>query len=866
MTNIHRRVGLAFLFVFLITCGGGIQAGEYETVYSPNGTPVFEFGYRAEDDDDDVVWDIRDDRYEEIRQALRDGAQYWTEALEPGLKNTIPVPIVVYGSEEKNASAQSLPSPLTDYTEVGAMLLKGWQSGEDRPVGEIEIGNWNPYYASSGDEDPAYYYNGPITHSPKNGDQMHLASTMLHEIALALGIGAFIANDTFRNTLALWEQNLRDANGNPAQPGQTISDTNTPGSFYVPNIPGSGPTFAGKNVMEVLDGAMPAGIPIWGWEGGHAEFSHIELRNSMMSHGQVFQNYATFMEAELAVMQDLGYTIDRKKYYGHSIYNDNITLINELGFNSSATAGVGLHVYGTGNTITQAADLASAGDGGIGIRVDGWENRMTIAPGVKVDATGASGIGVAFTYGKNHTLNHRGSITAAERGLSFDFGSNAMGDYYGTRGSWINMLVYDKSANSESAEWSLNSPTDDTFKELNGALVDKVDISGSIDAPQVIYIAENAYVANINILNGASIKGDIVSNWRLDRGEFSLGSGTYEKYFQTPDDIDGKYGEYGERRYLLTTISFGKGMDADGTSLDSADNDFNMRYDGDIHGQYSMRMHVAGGELGYNGIAHLGLVHNEGILSGNGTYEIAPITAVLPEWDGFGDYSRSITIWNGWFENTNILAPGGSDEIGVMTVRLKEIDFEGNTYVSRFYNTGILAFNFNAEGEHSSLKIEGLGTDSHTVWIENQRLLTPLADFYENGKTITIADNSLVEVSNINDYTDGSTIDVSHDSRTLNFSLTSDAGINTITSYREADAYASLLSPATYSGGRRRRTGPHHRRQRRQRRPAPRLHHARLRQRGQCPHGGRTIDDSRFRTVHRHRAVANPVYFQPHPF
>lgn len=801
MTNIYRQVGLAFLFVFLIACGGGIQAGEYETIYSPNGTPVFEFGYRAEDDDDDVVWEIRDDRYDDIRQALRDGAQYWAEALEPGLKNSIPVPIVVYGSDEQNASAQSLPSPITDYTEVGAMLLKGWQSGEDRPVGEIEIGTWNPYYNPSGDDDPAYYYNGPITHLPKNGDQMHLASTMLHEIGHALGIGAFITNNTFQNTLTLWEQNLRDANGNFAQPGQTISDTNTPGSFYMPDMPGSGPTFAGKNVMEVLDGAMPAGIPIWGWEGSGAELSHIELRNSMMSHGQDFQNYATFMEAELVVMQDLGYTIDRKKYYGRSIYHDNITLINELGFNSSTTAGIGLHVYGTGNTITQAADIASAGYGGIGIRVDGWENRMTIAPGVNVNATGAEGIGVAFTYGKNHTLNHRGSITAAERGLSFDFGSNAMGDYYGTRGSWINMLVNDKSADSENAEWSLNDPTEDSFAELNGALADKVDISGSIEAPQAIYIAENAYVKEINILSGASLQGDIVSEWRLDRDEFSPGSGTYEKYFQTPDDPDGSYGEYGDRSNLLTTLSFGKAMDADGNSLDSADNDFSMRYDGDIQGQYSMGMQVVGGELEYNGTAQLLSVSNDGVLSGTGTFEIAPVRAVTPAWDQFGDYDPSYTTRTGWFENANILAPGGSDQIGTMTVRLGEIESFGNTYGSMFTNTGTLAFNFNPEGEHSSLKIEGLGTGvDHWVRIDNQRLLTPLAGFYENGKTITIADDSLVEVSNVSTYIDDSTIDLLYDSRTLNFSLASDAGINTITSYREADAYASLLSPATYSG------------------------------------------------------------------
>ncbi len=800
--GIRRPAGLTFLFILFFTNANVGRAVDSEIVYSPDGTPVFEFRYRAHDDEGHLIWDIRKDEYNDIRQALRYGTQYWAETLEPGLNNSRPVPILVYGDDDQNDSAYSPTSPITGYTEVGAMLIKGWQPGKDRTVGQIAIGNWTPYFGSSGNDDPAYYYNGPITHLPRNGDQMHLASTMLHEITHALGVGVIIRNNTFPNSLTLWGQHLRDANGNPALPGQTISSTDTPGTFYVPDIMGRGPTFVGKNVMEVLDGAMPAGIPLWGWESGRPEFSHIELRNSMMAHGQDFQNYTTLMEAELAVMQDLGYTIDRKKYFGRSIYRNNITLVNELGFNSDATAGVGLHVYGTGNSITQAADISSAGDGGIGIRVDGWDNHITIAPDVKVNASGASGIGVAFAYGKNHTLNHRGTITAAERGLSFDFGSNAQGDYLNTRGSWIYMEVEDdgsRSAVSENAEWSLLGNSDSIFNQLNGALADTVDISGSIDAPQAIYIAENAYVANINILNGASIKGDIVSDWRLDRDE--INTDVYEKYFQTPDDADGNYGDYGQRNNLLTTLSFGQAMDADGNSLDSADHDFNMKYDGDIHGQHSMVMHVVGGELEYNGSARLLVVSNQGELSGTGTYEVAPSRVILPVWDYYGDYNSGHIILVGKFNNANTLAPGKDDEIGTMTVRLNEKEYSGTTFGSMFTSTGTVAFNFNPDGEHSSLKIEGLGTGAdHMVGIENQRLLTPLAGFYENGKTITIADDKLVQVLNVSDYTDTSVIDLSYDSRTLKFFLTSEAGINSITSSRQANAYASLLSPASNSG------------------------------------------------------------------
>ena len=74
--------------------------------------------------------------------------------------------------------------------------------------------------------------------------------------------------------------------------------------------------FTGTNVSEVLDGATfdgMVGIPINGWE-SYPELSHIELGGTM-SHAD-YRNWATFNEAELAVMQDIGWKFDRKAYYG----------------------------------------------------------------------------------------------------------------------------------------------------------------------------------------------------------------------------------------------------------------------------------------------------------------------------------------------------------------------------------------------------------------------------------------------------------------------------------------------------------------------------------------------------------------------
>lgn len=415
------------LAVLVISSPAKVLSAESELVSTPDGKPVFELLY----DDEYGAWFPGEDKYSDLRNALINEAQYWAEAIAPGLSNSSAVPIGVLGTDQDGASAQSyyITDPgHSDYTQLGAALLRDWRTDPEFE-GVIRIGTWPSYYGSSID-DPRYYDYSPATHLPQNGNKILLSTVMLHEIAHALGLGSSaFAGTAFADVVPLYDKYLYDANGNVAKPGQRISTTQEAGIFY---LPADGKAFfKGPNVMEVLDGALPAGIPINGWEGMGAsgqplaELSHIELRNSLMSH-QNYRNYGTFMEAELALMQDIGYTIDRSQYYGRSIYNDNLTINNTVGFNGSGTAGVGLHVYGTHNTITQSADLRSRGSGGIGIRVDGWDNALTIAPSVTVRANGDYGIGVALAYGKNHTVNHRGSIVAngsEGRGLSFDFPS-----------------------------------------------------------------------------------------------------------------------------------------------------------------------------------------------------------------------------------------------------------------------------------------------------------------------------------------------------------------------------------------------------------------------------------------------------------
>ena len=307
----------------------------------------------------------------------------------------------------------------------------------------------------------------------------------------------------------------------------------------------SGCYFIGENVKKVLtvDGKLAnlsfpvdseitvPGLPLNGDE-GYPELSHIELQNSFLSH-QYFRNWSVPMEAELAMLEDLGYELDRRNFFGYSVYNDGLTITNNNGYfarvqdssgnwhydaNEAPNTqdwGVGLHVYGQGNKITQTGNLFANGDYAIGIRLDGTQDNVLNLQSA-VTANGKGGNGIAVTWGRNHTVNiqNGSSVQATGDGgvaLRFDFGHNDIGDDVPSTeivGSYIYYNNYRQSA------YNMVFPKSQLLTALDGPLVKECNINGTIEgSAAAIYISKNALVKNININAGASISGDIISEW-----------------------------------------------------------------------------------------------------------------------------------------------------------------------------------------------------------------------------------------------------------------------------------------------------------------------------------------------------------------
>ena len=380
-------------------------------------------------------------------------------------------------------------------------------------------------------------------------------------------------------------------------------------SFIVGPGQKSGVYFIGPNVTAVLNDALP-GVPVNGMEERNGfELSHLELAHSMMSH-QNYRNYVTLMEAEMAVFQDIGYKIDRRNFYGSSEYRNGKKYTNTnpfyarnaegtayiIGKPNTATLGVGFHLYGSNNIVTQAADLLADGRGGTGIRSDGSGNTIIIPSSTRITANGDHGTGILMSYGKDNNIVSSGTIEATGTGgkaVAFDFGVNMLGEDEDSRGSYMRTIdgkKYDKDNNPLAISGILEG------HELNleGPLIKTFDLSGSLEGSYAsIFIADNAYIEQINVLKGASIKGDIISEWDPDDKDISDSA---------PQN-------------LYTALNFGYGVKADGTSTGSGDSSFAMTLEGSISGYKSLKINHEAGTLNISGTVEAYDLVNSGYLA-----------------------------------------------------------------------------------------------------------------------------------------------------------------------------------------------------------------------------------------------------------
>lgn len=571
------------------------------------------------------------------------------------------------------------------------------------------------------------------------------------------------------------EDNNSAANGNSSKDEQgKLADAGGLNSGRVSTQ--GGVSFTGKNVREVLtvDGKvaeiMPAdgvhniavkgGIPINCFEGtgdeAYPELSHIELQNSLMSH-QSYRNWCTFMEAELALLQDLGYDIDRSKYFGKSIYNsgsehDYFGTINSKDWSSSQRQAIGLHVYGSYVDVKQAGSINASGNYSMGIRVDGVGNKVNIAN--YVSANGVGGNALAVTYGKEHaiTLQKEASLVAmGNDGVAarFDFGSNELGDKAGYRGSYIN------AGDISGLGWTMDA--DDIPEAINGALVKSFDVNGTLAGKQAaIYISPNAYVQNINVMNGTSITGDIISKWNPEAIIYQNKNSENVIKPNLPEDEDG-----------LTNLTFGVKADDNGNAIfddkgnAEADESFKLNYDGNIKGAASLDVAVMGGELAFNGDAdvHSVAISEGATLSGEGNYKIAKNSAFTN---------------NGTFN---------------LSQHLKETKIDGNYQQN---DTGTLVASFNGQNQADTLKVTG------TANLAGKVLLAPVAGYYSGNTTAHIIDASNVKNNGVTAELMNKDV-----SPILNFAITSQgtgSPAYTITASRDADAYSKCADDPISAG------------------------------------------------------------------
>ncbi len=653
------------------------------------------------------------------------------------------------------------------------------KTGDEETVGDYGVSEINigQYFGGNREGAVEGWWVDADTVLPTNEQSTDFVGTFRHELGHALGIAKSVefldekgdvytpeSEDDIKTSKATgevgmrfatevtdprsWNMHLVDQNLNPAKPGMEILSAKgfaekkkgnpnlKESDFFIANNGTKGEEiggkkgkafFVGKNVTDALAGATffgVSGVPVNTWEKNNTAFEGSHLQTSgMMSHRD-YSNYTAFMEVELAVMQDLGYDIDREAYFGHSVYADGKTLTNTQGYfarNSEGTAyvdgkpsqvplGIGLHIYGSRNTVTQGADILTEGKGATGVRVDGMQNTLVVPKKTKIRADGLRGNGILIAYGRDQVVDQAGTVTANGKGgtgIRFDFGSSSNGALDEYRGSYIRFerkVEEGKGTITGQNNLDLTDMKDTDFNagkdELEGPLVKAYNLTGKLSGTEnAIYVGKNAFVKDININQGASISGNITSDWKHFKTDGSYdGSSTTSKertpefgdwlekkypeidlleFVEWPKEKTQKYRDEWEKdpevtvKTITTTkpgllIQYNGKTGSDGYAYDAYIPDlvtnlnFNadIVYSGNITGPDNMKLNVTGGTLAYTGKADVTGVHvAEGATLLGGTYTVHDMSGSVAK-----DFASKLTERDkGNFINCGTIGPADKD-------------------------------------------------------------------------------------------------------------------------------------------------------------------------------------------------------------
>ena len=695
--------GTRFLAVAIFFGMGASQTYAYQTenLYV-NGKPVVELNFfNGGEFSSEINFNAK------LVDASKLGADYWKNIL--GLRTVTPWQIAFVTSTQQTVDGKTFSFDAAEFTSEN-YLAQMIQNGRtltpfdmeilaDTEISADEVSSFLQENSPLDDAALSYvtigknlgakrddaingWYVDAETILPANEQAADFVGALRLELARSLGVQVLLDGTKFSENISdpnAWTLHLVDKNGNYASEGKQIITSSELGNRDAADFFVADKTiyFVGDNVSAVLNGATfdgVSGIPINAWNG--TNFDGVQTLIPGLMTALPYKNYSTFTELELAALQDIGYNIDRKKFYGLSVYKSGATVDNTNNFTSDEDLAVGLHIFGANNTVNQSGNINLTGTGSVGIRVDGEKNNLTIPAGTEISSSGLRGKGLLVSYGREQNLTVDGNISATGEGgnaVEFNFGSNALGAGGEYRGSYLRYLRYVNASGTIANAVNLPLTMTDGFNysanELNGALVNDFNLSGKIQGTNnAIYIGKNAFVRNINVNPGAQIFGDITSDWK----NFTAADG----FSVAPVEIQYKGQSYDAEKYipdLATNLNFNT----------------DLSYDGNINGANNIRMNVNEGTLNFSGSANILSVEvMGGVKLFGGTFTLNNMRFDIA--DGFTDSLTGKFVNHGTIgagsPNTNLVINGDLLSDGVLQ-RVSggtggKIIVNGNAYIN----------------------------------------------------------------------------------------------------------------------------------------------------------------------------------------